>query len=71
MDKKMRLIGLGALGVVLAAVLAYVWFGSSSPQVDNTIVDAAAKASQDPALQGPVDDTPPQKKVRPNGMSPN
>lgn len=71
MDKKTRLIALGALGIVLVGVLAYVWFGGSGSQVDTTIVDTAAQASQDPALQGPVDDSPPQKKVRPNGMSPN
>lgn len=71
MDKKTRIIALGALGLVLAAVMAYMWFGSGGPEVDNSIVDAAAKASQDPALQGPVDDAPPQKKVRPSGMSPN
>lgn len=71
MDKKTRLIALGVLGVVLAAALAYVWLGTGGPEVDTSIVDTAAQASQDPALQGPVDDSPPQKKVRPGGMSPN
>ena len=71
MDKKTRLIALGVCGVLLAGVMAYLWFGSGGTDVDTSIVDTAAKAVQDPALQGPVDETPPQKKVRPSGMSPN
>lgn len=71
MDKKTRMIVLGALGVVLVGVLVWSFTRSGAETVDTTIIDAASQASQDPALQGPVDNTPPEKKVRPRGMSPN
>ena len=70
MDKKTRLIVMGALGGVLLAALAWMLIGGDSAPVDSTLVEQAAANAREGIKDEPVDTSPPQEKVRPKGMAP-
>ncbi|MBY0313252.1 MAG: hypothetical protein K2W85_14375 [Phycisphaerales bacterium] len=64
MDQKKRIVIGGLIGVVLLAVLIFVWTsGGSAPAVDEAVVDTAAKSAQEQAAETTF--TPEEMEVKP------
>lgn len=64
MDQKKRFLIGGLLGVVLLAVLVYVWTsGGGGPAVDDAVVESAAKGANEQAAETTF--TPEEMQVKP------